>query len=657
MNKNTVFAVFSVMVLMAVAFASPAITDDVDADQTVITLPEESLVYSDDPEYGLGALGGFAIGLVVGIIIGVTVAQAPETPASNQEEIYKQLRQVYGETWIASFDVAKNFISSLLPADTDLWSFTSAYWNRAAELVVSDIWSTGGEFDPDTIVDSTLLRQNLQNYVYNWQATVDKSYNNSMSIRQFLSGDCYGDMSLSINWDGGSFTATSDMDTPFIFDMTQIIEDTEVGTVVYIDASRDDSGGSYDVSTSGTIYNFGKSSVTLTSVSEHSDIGNTITIPAGSSVELGPNDSGMYRINTPDATLAGPFSKAACDEAADVLGGIVLVSGNDSAYVLPDGDNVRIVKESGTTYNASSVTFRLSFTGTDNNETRSEICDGGIYNLARDWNNLIQQINNVIDRTAEAGEVMWGIFDETQEASGFLSPSSITQTVNGLSLSVEQQQAIYVQAMKQAAGYWDEHGDSLTAAEFVTNLESQGLIAYGDIYYNGTLWAENVVFTPYMIVSDEQTLTVGEESQWVGPGFAMVWAQVDRWSAWDGSTSAENYQLVDLDSDFTVVIEYMEQNGEPIDSITLTPTVIDRYTTDPTDPSEVVDPVKVLDASTLITIIMILIGIIVFLVCYILGEPVVGLILALVIIATGVIFSDTIASIATGTFTWDNLFG
>jgi hypothetical protein len=101
----------------------------------------------------------------------------------------------------------------------------------------------------------------------------------------------------------------------------------------------------------------------------------------------------------------------------------------------------------------------------------------------------------------------------------------------------------------------------------------------------------------------------------------------------------------------------MEKDGMEIDTITLTPTVIDRYTTDPSDPNEVVDPVNVLDAASLIVIIMILVGIIIFLVGYILGQPVIGLVVALIVMVFGVLFSETIASIALGTFTWSNLFG
>ena len=224
-------------------------------------------------------------------------------------------------------------------------------------------------------------------------------------------------------------------------------------------------------------------------------------------------------------------------------------------------------------------------------------------------------------------------------------------------MSTEQQKAVYIQAMKQAAGYWQDYGDELTEAQYITNLESQGLIVYGDIYYNGELWAENVIFTPYMTVSSEQTIAVGQETQWSGAGFAMVWAQVDRWSSWDGSTSSENYELIDLDSNFSIVVENMEKDGMEIDTITLTPTVIDRYTTDPSDPNEVVDPVNVLDAASLIVIIMILVGIIIFLVGYILGQPVIGLVVALIVMVFGVLFSETIASIALGTFTWSNLFG
>ena len=69
--------------------------------------------------------------------------------------------------------------------------------------------------------------------------------------------------------------------------------------------------------------------------------------------------------------------------------------------------------------------------------------------------------------------------------------------------------------------------------EFIRNTESVDLIVYGDIYYNGQLWMENAIFTPYMTVSQSQTLTAGEECEWGGPGFAMVWAQEENYYAGD----------------------------------------------------------------------------------------------------------------------------
>ena len=210
--------------------------------------------------------------------------------------------------------------------------------------------------------------------------------------------------------------------------------------------------------------------------------------------------------------------------------------------------------------------------------------------------------------------------------------------------------------MMRLADYWNQNSEELTSYEFIRNTESVDLIVYGDIYYNGQLWMENAIFTPYMTVSKSQTLTVGEETEWGGPGFAMVWGQEENFGAWDGSTDTQSQALVNLDSTYSIDVKYMEKNGEEIDTITLTPTLILRQTTDPSDPSEPVDPVRVLDGSMLIMLLILSIALNLFLLCYILDQPVIGLVVALITIAIGLLFSDTIASIATGTFSWGNLF-
>lgn len=649
------FAFLSVALLMVVAVATPVMAEDQE--------PYDATAYDEDnPEYGLFWIP-FLLGItLVSTIWLVTELTGPSDPAGDQEDVYKQLRDVYGTEWMNNMNTSLGFITSIMPADTTLWSFTSTYWNRAAELVVAEQWKEGGDYDPNATLEWSLMRNNVQNYIYDWQATVDRAYNSVIEMREHLTGDCYGNMEMKVDLSPTtSITAPTDGTSTFYMDMCQYVLNASRGQYVYLDTDGTDGGAAFDTTTSGKIYNFGDTELRLTkmSVTSGDPGGSVITVPAKTAMVITGNPSGLYRIDTANATFAGPLSKAADSgdvTAADVGGSLVFNDDGDLYLVMPNGNNVNIMYPDGSTKSSTSLRFHMSFDGRDYSNTYSTLCDGSSYNIVTTWDNMIQQINDVIDGAAVAGETIWGIFDIAQESTAFLSPSSLTQTIEGLDLSAQEEQAITIQGMMRLADYWKNNGEELTSYEFIRNTESVDLIVYGDIYYNGQLWMENAVFTPYMTVSEEQTLTVGEEASWVGPGFAMVWAQVENFQNWDGSTDVNSQALVNLDSTYSIVVKYMEKDDVGIDTITLSPSLILRHTTDPYDPESPVDPVKVLDGSMLIMIIIIELAVILFLLGYIANQPVIGLIAAIITLAVGLLFSDTIASIALGTFGWGNLF-
>lgn len=652
MMKNTgtrVFAVASVMMLMVIAMASPLMADDVDS-----AVPEDAL---DDPEYGFAWIPFIIGAMLVASIWMVNELAAPDPPAGNQQEIYEQLRDVYGTEWMSNMDVSLGYITSIMPADTSLWAFTSAYWNRASELVVAEQWGSGEDYDPNETIELSQLRFNLQNYIYNWQATVDKAYNNVVSMREHLTGDCYGNMKMSVDLGSTSIIASSDTTSDFHMDLCQYAKGSR-GQFVYIDTDNSDSGSEYEAKTSGTIYNFGTSELRLTKIAVTSgDTGGAvISIPAGQSMNISTFQTGMYRIDSATATFAGPISKAAGADAANVGGSIVFKSGNTSYLVTANGKNVDVQSSGGDRWNTSTLRFHMSFDGKDKTDTYSVLCDGSGYNIVADWDAMIRQINNVVDEAATAGETIWKIFDVADASSAIISPSSLTQSIQGMNLSAEEEQAITIQGMMKLADYWEEYGEKLTSYEFIRNTESVDLIVHGDIYYNGQIWMEDAIFTPYMTTSDTQELKVGGTCDWSGPGFAMVWAQTENFHSWNGETDVSKQTLVSLESGYSIDVKYMEKEGNEIDSVELSPTLILRHTTDPSDPSGPVDPAKVLDGSSLIMIIIIELAVILFLLGYVFNQPVIGLVVAIIVAIFGLLLSDAIASIALGTFGWNNLF-
>lgn len=654
-HRKKLAAIMAVALLLAVSVAVPYMAEDASAeDETQDLISEYSEIYGFAPIVVAAIIIG--VSYVAGKIIGNLMSD-PGDGAGDQEDINKQLRQMKADDWALMMDTIKDIASSIIPADTTLWSFTSSYWNRAVELVVAELWSADSSYDAEVAVYNSLLRTNAENYLYNWQSTLDKSYNNVLKSRLYMNKDPWDEMTLSLVWNQGSIEATTSESEDFTFDLTQIIQDAKANSTVWIDARAEDEEGTALKSTSSTIYNLGTSSVTLTKqrVFQTDSVGTTITLSPGKSYKMSSDESGLYTI-TAGATVAGPFTKAASNSAADVQGALVFTGSDDTIYAIASNDVLKIGHAGiSTLTTAQSLMFQYTFTGTDETSTTSVICDGTDYNLVRDWNNMVQQINDVIDKAATAGEAIWGIFDAAEQSSAFISPSAFTTTVKGMDLTAAEQQAVYVQALMQVADYWEESEGKLTTADFITNVQSTDLYVYGDIYYNGTLWAENVIFTPYLTVTEEQTLTVDTETSWIGPGFAQVWAQVDSYSEWDGSTSTTNQALVNLDSNYSIQVKKIIKEGTEISTITLSPTIIKRYTTDPTPITPTPDAVQVLDGSSLIMIIIIELAIILFLLGRVFNQPVAGAVAAVIALVIGFAFQDTITSIALGTFSWSDL--
>lgn len=656
MDARKLTAVLAVTVLLSVA-AVPLFQEDSDAVSEPAAMTKDSMAVAP---LALGAGGGFVIGLVVGIWIGISISD-PDDPAGDQEAIYQQCRDLYSMLMTSNLDTAKNLISSIMPADSTLWSFTTNYWNRATELSVADPsgWSLDKEYQPNLMTENAYLRQNAMNYIYDWQAAVDSAYNNVLSKNTALTGDCYGDMVLSINWNNGSLTPGSGEDVRM--DLLQVVETTAADTLVYIDTSTVDHGGSYNSQTSGMLYALGRD-VQLTYVGGGSGTGATYTVENGSPSDVTSWPSGLYRIDTSGAVLAGPLSKASSGyvdygseyrylEAADVVGGMIVVSGDtydDTTLFMSYGEGVVGVRQHGVTTLTNELTIDIDYTGRDANHRESVILgtvDGQDYDIIGDWNDMIQSINYVIDQAATAGETIWLVFDAAEESNSFISPSSVTSTMNirvgeetSNGLTASQSAAVYIQSMMSIAEYWTDNGGELVDAEFETNAESLSVYVYGDIYYNGELWASEVIVTPYMSL-DRQDISVGNRIEWNGPGYAMLWAQGVDIEDFDTEAMLDStdYELLDMSRGYVIEVRGIVHDGESVDSITLEPTIILRDTTGSDGIDDPPEPVKVMNANTLIIIIFMLVGLIAFLVCERFGQPVIGLILALVIVLIGLV--------------------
>lgn len=642
MDTRRAFAIVVVALIITVA-ATPLISEESEAES--VAVPVQPLA--------IGAVGGFFIGLTVGIALGILIDD-PSEPAADQEEVYRQCRDLYSQLMVSNWDTAKNLISSVMPADTSLWAFTTNYWNRATELAVAEWWTLGSGYDPNLMIEESLLRQNVMNYIYDWQAAIDNAYNNILSKNSELTGDCYGDMKLSIDWDGGAIVPGGG--NRIHIDLLQTILNTSSGQTVYIDTSDEDDGANYNPSTSGTLYAFGND-VELTYIGGGIGTGEKYTVTNGHPVDVTSWPSGLYRIDGSGAVLAGPLSMAVDADAAEVIGSMIVTTGSDTVMFYPGGEGVLNVRHDGVTTVTGTLTLSIDYTGNDANHRESILLGtsdrGESYDIVGGWNDMIQAIDTVIMQAGQAGQVIWDVFDAAEESNSFVSPSSVTMTIPGVTLTASQAEAVTVQAMMQIADYWERNEGEIVDADFSTDAESLSVYVYGDIYLNDQLWVENAVITPYMAM-DEQHLEAGQRIEWDGPGFAMMWAQVDDFDDFDPSSvmDSANYELLDMSEGYIIDVKAIVQDGEEIQSLILKPIMVLRDTAGSDDPGDPPEPVKVMDAGMLIMIILLILALCVFLVFYIMDMPVAGLVLALIIAVVGLGFSGTIASLFLGTFEW-----
>ena len=669
----------SVALMMCICL-TPVVSESVEADSESEVIEDIEAMYGIDTMAitPIGGAGLFALGLIVGVAVTALYYhfQDPANPAADQEEVYKQCRELYAERMVTNWDTAKNLISSVMPADTSLWAFTTNYWNRATELAVADYWTWDREYSPNLMTEEAGLRLNVMNYTYDWQAAIDNAYNEILKRNASLTGDCYGNMNVFISWDQGRMDP-ADSSEDIYMDLLMTVHTGNQRELVYIDTSDYDVNNQYNSKTSGRIYSFGQD-VTLTYLGGEAgstDIGDTYHVYENRVNDIAGWPSGLYRIDTYNATLAGPLSQASDDNpyyyinddalgdgeisAAEVSGALLIGLEGDSldlALVTSAENDAVDILHDDKTVNSSSLKIEIDYDGleTDHNESvllgyptagGNDAQNAGVYyDIVGDWNRMIQQINEIIGYADVAGEAIWGIFDIAEESNSLISPSTIYSNVEGMHFNAEQVQAIYIEAMMQTADYYEENGGDFESAQFEIGMDEVERYVWGDIYYNGQLWAENVVFTPYMTL-DTQQIVLNQKVEWTGPGFAMVWAQVDDFDDWTGSTSSTDYELIDLSKGYVIEAKRIVVDNQLRQSLTISPELILRDTTG-SDPSPTPpEPVKVADASLLTMLILISVALNLFLICYIWNQPVIGLILAMIVLFIGLVGSDWIANL------------
>ena len=606
MNKNKIMSVMLVGILLTASCGVLLNIEDEPVEESEALFPIPLVI-------ALCIVSGLAGGM-----IGYAIADAQD--GGDQEEVNAVLRQLESEKVTMTGETVRAFAGTILPADIDAWALTMQHFTKAAELAVCDSWSLAGTYDPNFTLESSLQRVNINAYLYDWQGAFDNAYTHVLikHINTWASKEYLQDVSATLNWGLDNATLKN-----AIMDWCQIVENVDYGSTVYIDASTEVKGGTYHHDTSGTLYKLSSGNVQLRDMSSGKVVtitGDTTNLSTvtydGGSEKIKP---GIYRIETAGSTLAGPLSMSASDDGAKVTGALVHRVGSSMTWFTSEEGknyvNTQTAKTEITTL-SMDITYvdRYEKTTTDKTFILTEAFYDSVkkkqYDEAKllaDWSALIDRMNYTIERAAIAGQVLWDIFDICETSIPFLAPSSMITAIDGVSLNAVQAKGIAWQYMQSIATMYPMYKDKLDAQLPQTfSPESLSLYVCGDIYLNGKLQHENVIFTPYSAL-EKQIFEVGKETQWVNAGSAMIWGfgPIDGWT---GPESTSAYKGIPLGTGYSIKVREIGANGVLKESASISPVEIEKYTVDPTDPPGPPDP-PIIGTMSLLTIIMLLAGV------------------------------------------------
>lgn len=643
MRKTQIAAIACSMLVLAMAFAPVVVLDE------------------DDESEGVTPMGGFIVGFVLGFAIGALfthyVIDAPSDGpdyAAMNDELKKAFRDAEKDKVSLALSSSLGLANSIMPSDADMIFFTQNYWDQAMEYQVYSTWTKSeiGNYDKHCkeMLAGTGFLAAENNYLTAWSNGLGRVVSNILSQSSSWSensGKYYDDLSISVEFDGKTITATNGSTTDKLtFSLAQNISTTK-DTVVYIDVL--DEINNYESENTGTIYLYDTNESKIIQNVETGDY-YTLNVGTNDPSNLPGNKklpAGMYTLPA-GASYAGPILSIIGESSAHVDGAVVLKKGSEF-YVVTDGQdssyNVRT--SSGT----SMTTSKFNIIVDDCVEKKIVSLSDKDWRVVEYWNEIVQSFNKIADNVYETGEATWTIFDVTEESSPYIHPSSLPVNIKDQNLSSVEKYFFTMNMMAEIKDYYEKHEGDLKDFEFTTSIESLDLYCYGNLYLNGNLWMENIVFTPYITTTD-QHLSVGMNT-WNAPGFLAVWAKVDDYSQWDGNVTITS-PMSPIDANYSLEIKKIVKGGEEVQSIDLERQTIRINSPEIPEPPEPTEIPEVYNAAYLWAIILVEAGIILVLVGRLTGITVLSM-AGVVVLLVGIIIPQAVSSLILGTFTWSDL--
>lgn len=544
-------------IFLAALICSLAAVPIVDSMQTP---PEE------DAE-ALGPLVVPVIAFVAGLIIGLYFTDHPEPDAIDHELNLANYRMAEAEkTQIAIYNSIE-MADSGLTMDAAVWGFTNAYWQRSVELITASDWNAGAAYNAEQILKKSAVAENMDNLYYSWQHILDSHFWTHRDVRSLWTGD-YAPLQMGYAHDGGTVYADGQI---YVDTLSRVLPSTGSDRV-YLSATMPEDA---NLSTSGKIYVNGTGRITY-------DNGQVINLTTGT-YDLSTFRSGYCTLS--GAEFFGPFLPAP-DNGADIQGAMALITGTKTLFAYAD-DGIKI-RDGNEITTSSSLEYEITY---PNKDGITQTLNADLGKVLTGWDKIIEGMEHTVAASSDVSWAAYQLYETMGSANPLVSVAALMPNLTNVTMTKEQIYAMNVLALMQISKWLGMTSAPMTSADLMISEESMDLVCTGTIKASdGTVVAEDVVFTPYAYIRD-QMVRVGS-SLWTQPGMALVWGRA---ASWTGETDLTSMSLVTLDVGMTLEVESMEYLGVPVESLILDVkemiVVANKYLDEHPDPTPVPQPV------------------------------------------------------------------
>lgn len=386
------------------------------------------------------------------------------------------------------------------------------------------------------------------------------------------------------------------------------------------------------LSTQGSDSTASMSSLTVVSTASFvDDSGNRYDLSPGT-YQLSGFGSGYYTILSGE--LFGPFLPTGSNSAQLSACIHLAADGSDLGFVSAnDGVLTRMVNGTSSTIPDLGVSGRY--------QTFSKSASLADYMVS--WEDTLDGIASILTNAESSAAAEWMLFDSVGSANPQASLVAYYPDLENLQLTAEQKYVIGALSLVQNANWYANTDDAIQAKDLNISTESLQLKAVGSIRdSDGTLLADNVLFTPFVWLRDVM-LYEGRQVILDQPAMAMVWS---------GENGLADMQLITLTSGMTLDISYLMYNDVEVSSVPLEVKQIDlalaQYST--------IDPVPVPvpeddHIARIVLIVLVILGIALLLTGFRNLNPLL-ILLGVASIAVGYFYSDAIGDAIQGLMDW-----